>query len=131
VRDRTDALDGLGNTTAATGKGFAIGSAVLTSLALLSAFQQQVGACVGGQCGKLDTRGKKTPTFPVHVRRFAWSPNKAHAVSMVDAERSTAPHMKRTASFHDCQLCRESSHRTLRRVERRQKGGGRCAASQR
>ncbi|KAK3244882.1 hypothetical protein CYMTET_45527, partial [Cymbomonas tetramitiformis] len=40
VRERTDALDGLGNTTAATGKGFAIGSAVLTSLALLSAFQK-------------------------------------------------------------------------------------------
>mmetsp|Transcript_34218 Transcript_34218/g.74806 ORF Transcript_34218/g.74806 Transcript_34218/m.74806 type:complete len:778 (-) Transcript_34218:434-2767(-) len=42
VRDRTDALDGLGNTTAATGKGFAIGSAVLTSIALLSAFQKNV-----------------------------------------------------------------------------------------
>ena len=38
VRERTDALDSLGNTTAATGKGFAIGSAALTSLALLSAY---------------------------------------------------------------------------------------------
>ncbi len=43
VRERTDALDSLGNTTAATGKGFAIGSAVLTSLALLVTYSQVVG----------------------------------------------------------------------------------------
>ena len=43
VRERTDKLDAVGNTTAAIGKGFAIGSAALTSLALFAAFRETVG----------------------------------------------------------------------------------------
>ena len=52
VRERTDALDALGNTTAATGKGFAIGSAALTSLALLVAYAE-----ASGLRGAIDSEG--------------------------------------------------------------------------
>ncbi len=47
VRERTDALDMLGNTTAATGKGFAIGSAALTAMALLAAYIEEVRLWIG------------------------------------------------------------------------------------
>jgi K(+)-stimulated pyrophosphate-energized sodium pump len=56
VRERTDALDSLGNTTAATGKGFAIGSAVLTSLALLAAYAAVVESASGGVAVVFDLR---------------------------------------------------------------------------
>ncbi len=48
VRERTDALDSLGNTTAATGKGFAIGSAALTALALMASYVDKIKGIEGG-----------------------------------------------------------------------------------
>ena len=54
VRKRTDALDSLGNTTAATGKGFAIGAAALTALALIASYVEKVKGIEGFQLSDLN-----------------------------------------------------------------------------
>ncbi|MBR6374806.1 MAG: sodium-translocating pyrophosphatase, partial [Alloprevotella sp.] len=56
VRHRTDALDALGNTTAATGKGFAIGSAALTALALLASYIEEIKEAVARMAEAGDTK---------------------------------------------------------------------------
>jgi len=60
VRERTDMLDSLGNTTAATGKGFAIGSAALTALALFAAYVQVVQTQITRQSETFITNGNYT-----------------------------------------------------------------------
>ena len=64
VRERTDALDSLGNTTAATGKGFAIGSAALTALALIASYIEKVKE-VGAASGIEEAANANFNTFSV------------------------------------------------------------------
>ncbi len=59
VRERTDMLDSLGNTTAATGKGFAIGSAALTAMALFAAYIQIVQVQIGTQAANFYGDGSR------------------------------------------------------------------------
>lgn len=60
VRQRTDALDSLGNTTAATGKGFAIGSAALTAITLVAAFRDTIADQFGDFSFNLDLLNMQT-----------------------------------------------------------------------
>lgn len=78
VRKRTDALDSLGNTTAATGKGFAIGSAALTALALMASYIEEIKIAVA--------------RVPEKVAEFADYATKNQFVN-VDIHKATIPEM--------------------------------------
>ncbi|MCH8122574.1 MAG: sodium-translocating pyrophosphatase [Bacteroidetes bacterium] len=85
VRERTDTLDAVGNTTAAIGKGFAIGSAALTALALFAAFMQQAG---------VDNIDVANPTILAGVLLGAMLPYVFSAMAMAAVGRAAADMIK-------------------------------------
>jgi K(+)-stimulated pyrophosphate-energized sodium pump len=123
VRSITDKLDALGNTTAAIGKGFAIGSALLTALALFSAFAQQaglvtldvldpivlggifVGACIPFYVSALTMRsvGEAALKMVMEVRRqFKEIPGIMQGTAQPDYQRCIA--ISTRASIHEMVL---------------------------
>ena len=83
VRKRTDALDALGNTTAATGKGFAIGSAALTALALMASYLEEIKiglqhigtTVINGVDGAVDVATASIPDLMEHYHLTVMNPN--------------------------------------------------------
>ena len=76
VRKRTDALDALGNTTAATGKGFAIGSAALTALALLASYVEEIKIALIRIAGDGGTAQL--------TKSVSWTVDKIRSASLID-----------------------------------------------
>ncbi|MBQ2391142.1 MAG: sodium-translocating pyrophosphatase [Clostridia bacterium] len=87
VRQRTDALDSLGNTTAATGKGFAIGSAALTALALMVSYIDKVNTIPGG-AEKISNLSLTNPTVLIGLFIGACLPFVFAALTMKSVGRA-------------------------------------------
>ncbi len=83
VRERTDMLDSLGNTTAATGKGFAIGSAALTALALFAAYVQIVQVQITTQSINFHERSAYAVNDPMVTSGEAFAVYEGHGKFMV------------------------------------------------
>ena len=100
VRARTDALDSLGNTTAATGKGFAIGSAALTALALMASYMDKVKSIEGG-AEKLADLTLTNPTILVGLFIGACLPFVFAALTMESVGRAAQSIVKEVRrQFH-------------------------------
>ena len=84
VRERTDALDSLGNTTAATGKGFAIGSAALTAMALLAAYIEEIKIWIR----KL-ARGSEDLVYQVGSLKFTADKSIGESDDVIDVSKAT------------------------------------------
>ncbi len=101
VRQRTDALDALGNTTAATGKGFAIGSAALTALALMASYIDKVHTIEGG-AEKLANLSLMNPTVLIGLFIGACLPFVFAALTMESVGRAAQSVVKEVRrQFHE------------------------------
>ena len=106
VRERTDQLDALGNTTAATGKGFAIGSAALTALALMAAYLEEIRHglihLAGMDMLDIDREGPEAPveTLKVTIDQFM----EYYSVTLMNPQVLIGLFIGAVMSFYFCAL---------------------------